>query len=129
MRESPDPTGERARRRQIRRVKRYARLVGPFLAIPLLLAALSLSVDLIEYQPVPTNHDHLIDRPIRRLSTPDADRPAVPMPARVSAEDPESLISTMPQAAREADAAATDNDLELPPTPKRPTPPFALRAH
>jgi hypothetical protein len=51
----------------VRRWKRRARILGPFLGIPILLAALSLSVDWIEYTPQ-TPPDRLADRPIRMLS-------------------------------------------------------------
>lgn len=58
--ESPD---ERRARRRARRWKRRARIIGPFLGIPVLLGALALSVDLIEYQPA-VEPDRLTDRPI-----------------------------------------------------------------
>lgn len=58
--ESPD---ERHARRRARRWKRRIRIAAPFLGIPLLLLALSLSVDLIEYQPA-EEPDRLTDRPI-----------------------------------------------------------------
>jgi len=58
--ESPD---ERRARRRSRRWKRRARIIGPFLGIPVLLGALALSVDLIEYQPA-EKPDRLTDRPI-----------------------------------------------------------------
>jgi hypothetical protein len=58
--ESPD---QRMQRRRARRWKRRARIVGPLLSIPLLLATLALSVDLIEYQPQPPK-PRLVDRPI-----------------------------------------------------------------
>ena len=48
MQETPD---ERRQRRRVRRWKRRARILGPFLGVPLLLLTLTLSVDLIEYQP------------------------------------------------------------------------------
>ena len=124
MRENLEFTDDRARRRRIRRLKRYARLVGPFLAIPLLVAALSLSVDLIEYQSQPSDQDHLLDRPIRHLPRPNAARSAALTPVRVSAQDAEALISTLPQAALDADAS--DHEFELTPPPHPSPPPYAL---
>lgn len=43
---------ERLQRRRTRRWKRRARAIGPFVGVTILLAALSLSVDLVEYQPL-----------------------------------------------------------------------------
>ena len=60
LHESPD---QRMQRRRARRWKRRARIVGPLLSIPLLLATLVLSVDLIEYQPQPPK-PRMVDRPI-----------------------------------------------------------------
>lgn len=47
----PESPEERMLRRRERRWKRRARIIGPFLGVPVLLATLALSVDLIEYQP------------------------------------------------------------------------------
>ena len=58
--ESPD---ERKQRRRVRRWKRRARMVGPFLGVTAVLVTLALSVDLIEYQPQPPK-ERLTDRPI-----------------------------------------------------------------
>jgi len=46
--DSPD---DRLARRRARRWKRRARIAGPLLAVPAILALLALSVDLIEYHP------------------------------------------------------------------------------
>ncbi len=54
---------ERLQRRRTRRWKRRARAIGPFVGVTILLAALSLSVDLVEYQPTP-KVDRRADRPI-----------------------------------------------------------------
>ena len=59
----PESSEERMQRRRARRWKRRARMAGPFLGIPLLLGTLSLSVDLIEYDPQPEG-ERLADRPI-----------------------------------------------------------------
>jgi hypothetical protein len=60
LHESPD---ERMLRRRARRWKRRARIAGPFLSVPILIATLALSVDLIEYQPQEPR-EKLADRPI-----------------------------------------------------------------
>jgi len=75
MQDTPDTPDERLQRRRARRWKRRARILGPFLAVPLLLAALSLSVDLIEYQPHEES-DRLSDRPIQMTRQP-APKPAM----------------------------------------------------
>ncbi len=66
MLDLPETPEERFPRRRMRRWKRRGRIMGPFLGVPILLATLSLSVDLIEYtaQPAP---DRLVDRPIQTL--------------------------------------------------------------
>lgn len=51
MIENPDTPEERRERRRLRRWKRRGRILAPFLGVPLLLLTLSLSVDLVEYQP------------------------------------------------------------------------------
>lgn len=64
MRDAADTADERLQRRRVRRWKRRARILGPFLGLPLLIFTLSLSVDLVEYQPR-EEPDRLADRPIR----------------------------------------------------------------
>ena len=64
MQDVPESPEERQIHRRARRWKRRARILGPFLGIPLLLATLSLSVDLVEYQPQ-EEKDRLSDQPIR----------------------------------------------------------------
>ena len=59
----PESPAERRARRRVRRWKRRARMAGPFLGLPILVGALALSVDLIEYDPEPVQ-DRLSDRPI-----------------------------------------------------------------
>lgn len=63
MNDVPEFRKERLLRRRARRWKRRARMAGPFLAIPLLLGALMLSVNMIEYDPQPERH-RLSDRPV-----------------------------------------------------------------
>ena len=55
---------QRIAQRRKRRWKRRARIAAPFLAIPLLVAALVLSVGIIEYAPKPPAKK-LTDQPIR----------------------------------------------------------------
>ena len=66
MLDLPETPDERFQRRRMRRWKRRGRIMGPFLSVPILLAALSLSVDWIEYTPQPAP-DRLVDRPIQML--------------------------------------------------------------
>lgn len=75
MQDRPETPEERLQRRRIRRWKRRARIVAPLLGVPILLAALALSVDLIEYRPQP-KRERLSDRPIR--IDPKPARPSVP---------------------------------------------------
>ncbi len=74
MRDVPESPEERQRKRRARRWKRRARILGPFLGIPILLVTLSLSVDLVEYHPQ-EKKDRLSDQPIR-LGTPRAETPS-----------------------------------------------------
>ena len=67
MLDVPESPEERQRKRRVRRWKRRGRIAGPFLGIPLLLLTLSLSVDLVEYQPH-EKKDRLADQPIRFAS-------------------------------------------------------------
>lgn len=59
---SETPT-ENLQRRRARRWKRRARIVGPLVGVPLLLATLVLSVDAVEHRPQKAQ-DRLVDRPI-----------------------------------------------------------------
>ena len=63
----PESPEERMERRRTRRWKRRARIAGPFLGVTMMLGALTLSVDLIEYQPQEPQQ-RLTDRPIRDSS-------------------------------------------------------------
>ncbi len=73
MRSVASTPEEKLQRRRARRWKRRARIAGPFLGIMILLTALSLSVDLIEYQPREDAH-RLSDRPIRLSPRPTRER-------------------------------------------------------
>lgn len=117
---------EKLHRRRVRRWKRRARIAGPFIGITILLAALSLSVDLIEYQPRKTA-DRLSDRPIN-------------VNARTNAEESErshsyvdnsatSTLSVVPDRDPKIAAELLSLDLALPSTrvARAPTPPEAIR--
>ena len=128
MQNRPDTPDERLQRRRVRRWKRRARILGPFLGVPLLLLTLSLSVDLIEYQPH-EEPDRLVDRPIRfsqRTQQP-LIRPSIraELSTAISTDSPNSIET---DEAAESDNDPVDVDLTLPspPTARPPTPPHAL---
>lgn len=73
-----DSLDDRLARRRLRRWSRRAKLAGPLLAVPAILALLILSVDLIEYQP---------QKQSRRAS----ERPA-PVATRHSATHPDAIV-------------------------------------
>jgi hypothetical protein len=108
MQETPDTPDERLQRRRVRRWKRRARILGPFLGVPLLLLTLSLSVDLIEYQPH-EERDRLTDRPIRMT------RKAIARPVpRPAASNPTLIDLPIPIGGDESGDAMSDSiDLEL----------------
>lgn len=124
MQNSPDTPDERLQRRRTRRWKRRARVIGPFLGIPLLLLTLTLSVDLIEYQKQP-EPDRLSDRPIR-MTQPGSTNPI--WPSRFSASEFNPEVPNSPEEAAKAEIQSKDLDITLPlPPPSRPpTPPYAL---
>jgi hypothetical protein len=131
MQEAPDTPDERLQRRRVRRWKRRARILGPFLGVRVLLLALSLSVDLIEYQPQ-DEPDRLSDRPIR-MAQPAAARPIM----RPSLSSPTQAGSATPataedvDAGQESDSDGADLDVMLPETSlmRTPTPPYAMGRH
>jgi hypothetical protein len=107
----------------VRRWKRRARIVAPFLGVPILLAALALSVDFIEYRPQP-KRERLSDQPIR--IEPDRVRPSVshmPVAPVAPMQDPHTATSDVVGV-----EGADDFDVMLPPTSEthEPTPPAAL---
>jgi hypothetical protein len=123
MDDRPETPDERQQRRRVRRWKRRARIVAPFLGVPILLAALALSVDFIEYRPQP-KPERLSDRPIR--IQPDRVRPSVshmPVAPVAPMHDPHTASS-------DAVGIEGDDDLDvmLPLTSEvhEPTPPAAL---
>jgi hypothetical protein len=123
MQSVADSSEEKLHRRRVRQWKRRARIAGPFIGITLLIAALSLSVGLIEYQPR-ENPDRLSDRPIR-------------LNARTITERTDSLVgnsiassvSVVSERNPEIDSSLRGLDLTLPSTPvaRVPTPPEAIR--
>jgi hypothetical protein len=123
MRDRPETPDERQQRRRVRRWKRRARIVAPFLGVPILLAALALSVDFIEYRPQP-KRERLSDQPIR--IEPDRVRPSVshmPVAPVAPMQDPHTATSDVVGV-----EGADDFDVMLPPTSEthEPTPPAAL---
>lgn len=122
MLDLPETPEEHFQRRRMRRWKRRGRIMGPFLGVPILLATLSLSVDLIEYtaQPAP---DQLVDRPIQTLPrqqillTPTTNESDVTATAR-----PYFSISISADRVLEPNHDGLDLDLMLPSLPlHRPT--------
>ncbi len=116
---------ERLERRRVRRWKRRARIVGPFVGIPILLAALSLSVDLVEYQPSPDESEPGIDRPMQFAELDDAARLAARDSLRTTSLVSHRSIIPRLDPVIEMDLKALD--LMLPPEYATPTPPHALR--
>ena len=126
MQNLPDTPDERLRRRRVRRWKRRARILGPFLGVPLLLLILSLSVDLVEYQPQ-EKPDRLTDRPIRmnqQQSTEPTMRPSLLAPTGA-----DSAIPASQDNAERSHSESIALDVTLPSAPllRPPTPPSAIR--
>lgn len=107
MQHTPD---ERLRRRRVRRWKRRARILGPFLGLPLLLVTLSLSVDLVEYQPR-EEPDRLTDLPIR-MTRQAATRPS-PQPSLLTTAQAISPIANAQNDAEGTHLNANDLDVML----------------
>ena len=133
MQDTPDTPDERLQRRRARRWKRRARILGPFLAVPLLLAALSLSVDLVEYQPHEES-DRLSDRPIQMTRQP-APKPVMrPSLSPTIPTDSPTIGSPAKDTSPEMGDAegiqgdGADLDVMLPASSllRPPTPPYAL---
>lgn len=115
---------QRIANRRKRRWKRRARIAAPFLAIPILVAALVLSVGIIEYAPKPPAAK-LTDRPIstgqyqarqRLLSQ----RPRLPDAAVLTSPAQRSgrLAQSLQRPAR-APAQRSGEEIVLPATPPR----------
>lgn len=78
MQNGADSLDDRLARRRVRRWSRRAKIAGPLLALPAILALLILSVDLIEYQP-------------QKQSRQASERPA-PIATRPSATHPGAIL-------------------------------------
>ncbi len=120
MQDLPDTPEERRQRRRLRRWKRRARILAPFLGLPLLLGALSLSVDLIEYRPM-KKPDLLADRAIE--ITPDQASQAITRPDLSATTSPNLPPPSIPDDIINLDRDARDLDLTLSPTPPTFRPP------
>jgi hypothetical protein len=120
MQDLPDTPEQRRQRRRLRRWKRRARILAPFLGLPLLLGALSLSVDLIEYRPT-TKPELLADRVIK--ITRDEARQAITRPDLSATTQPNLPPPTAPDDVIDLDRDARDLDLTLSATPPTFRPP------
>lgn len=125
MQDAPDTPDERLQRRRIRRWKRRARILGPFLGVPILLLTLSLSVDLIEYRPHPESN-RLADQPIQmplQQNTQSSLRPRL-----LATSDASALIPTPADDTLAIGSDSIDLDVTLPSASwqKPPTPPYVV---
>ncbi len=103
MNDVPESPEQRMQRRRARRWKRRARIAGPLLGLPLLVATLALSVDLITYSPV-TPQKKLTDRPLPE-ATRERSSTRIPLPA--------TGISTTPVVEPATGTPSIDLDLDL----------------
>jgi hypothetical protein len=130
MEDRPETPAERLQRRRGRRWKRRGRIIAPFVGVPLLLATLLLSVDIVEYNPQ-ESRDRLVDRPITlpaqrsNARSQPADIRPVALPSRL---EPSPVRG--PEAAPDADfLPSKDNSIDsevapvVMPLPKPPAPP------
>lgn len=91
----PSPE-ERRQRRRVRRLKRRARIAGPFLGLPLLVATLALSVDLITYSPAPSHQKvwgRLLPEIAKSTSSPRTSLPSTVMSPAAPIVAPEAPAS------------------------------------
>jgi hypothetical protein len=128
MQKTSDTAEARFERRRVRRWKRRARILGPFLGVPLLLLTLSVSVDLIEYQPQ-EELDRLTDRPIRlkpQTITRPIRRASLSVATQTASPTPSETDTT-----EKANRDSIDLDMTSPSTRslQPPTPPDALGRH
>ena len=115
---------EKLRRRRVRRWKRRARIAGPFVGVTVLLAALSLSVDLIEYQPR-ESPERLSDRPIH-FDAPAKKEPTAHRRAYTRTTGA-SVVVTGGEPDLDADLLSLDLTLPSTRVARVPTPPEAVR--
>lgn len=117
---------DKLHRRRVRRWKRRARIAGPFIGVSILLAALALSVDLIEYQPHP-NPERLSDRPINLNAR--AKSEGIDRPHSFVGDSVASTVSVVSDRDSKINEGLLALDLTLPSThvARVPTPPEAVR--
>lgn len=125
MQDAPDTPDERLQRRRIRRWKRRARILGPFLGVPILLLTLSLSVDLIEYRPHPESN-RLADQPLQ-MPLQQNTQPSV-RPRLLAISDASALIPTPADDTLAIGGDSIDLDVTLPSASwqRSPTPPYVV---
>ncbi len=125
MQDAPDTPDERLQRRRIRRWKRRARILGPFLGVPILLLTLSLSVDLIEYRPHPESN-RLADQPLQ-MPLQQNTQPSV-RPSLLATSDAGALIPTPADDTLAIGGDSIDLDVTLPSASwqRSPTPPYVV---
>jgi len=125
MQDAPDTPDERLQRRRIRRWKRRARILGPFLGVPILLLTLSLSVDLIEYRPHPESN-RLADQPLQ-MPLQQNTQPSV-RPSLLATSDASALIPTPADDTLAIGGDSIDLDVTLPSASwqRSPTPPYVV---
>lgn len=125
MQDAPDTPDERLQRRRIRRWKRRARILGPFLGVPILLLTLSLSVDLIEYRPHPESN-RLADQPLQ-MPLQQNTQPSV-RPRLLATSDASALIPTPADDTLAIGGDSIDLDVTLPSASwqRSPTPPYVV---
>ncbi len=111
MQDAPDTPDERLQRRRIRRWKRRARILGPFLGVPILLLTLSLSLDLIEYRPHPESN-RLADQPLQ-MPLQQNTQPSV-RPRLLATSDASALIPTPADDTLAIGGDSIDLDVTLP---------------
>lgn len=125
MQDAPDTPDERLQRRRIRRWKRRARILGPFLGVPILLLTLSLSVDLIEYRPHPESN-RLADQPLQ-MPLQQNTQPSI-RPSLLATSDASALIPTPADDTLAIGGDSIDLDVTLPSASwqRSPTPPYVV---
>lgn len=128
MQDAPDTPDERLQRRRIRRWKRRARILGPFLGVPILLLTLSLSLDLIEYRPHPESN-RLADQPLQ-MPLQQNTQPSV-RPRLLATSDASALIPTPADDTLAIGGDSIDLDVTLPSASwqRSPMPPYVVNRH
>ncbi len=127
--ERSDRLEERIAKRRERRWKRRGRIAAPFLALPILLGTLLLSVDLIEYRPVEPEPD---ERPRAKTKAEATTRPEAPAPRLAPAVLSTPVLTPAPGGTPSAgmgEPGVDPLDVGLPGTQalRPPRPPYATR--